>query len=231
MSEKSRLINKLITNKTTRHAYIWSKVTTNVASQIRALRRRRANMTQQTLAQEVEMKQSRISAMERPGTRFNIETLVRLAAAFKVGLVVKFVPFSEMLKWENGYSQDAFNPQTIDKDTDFQRQVSHAVAAVAQVLNAEVLSTEAAQEIQFDFTPSRSQAAILEPSQFGLNCLPLGTSVVAQPQVLRLVQNYTKTGEAELPLPPAEWSAKWLALEMDTSILENRAPIFDQRVN
>lgn len=119
MSEKSRLINKLVTNKTTRQAYIRSKVSTSVASQIRALRRRRAHMTQQALAREVEMRQSRISAMERPGTRFNIETLVRLASAFKVGLVVKFTSFSEMLKWENAFSQDAFNVQTIDKDSDF----------------------------------------------------------------------------------------------------------------
>jgi transcriptional regulator with XRE-family HTH domain len=76
-------------------------------------------MTQQALAQEVEMKQSRISAMERPGTRFNIETLVRLASIFQVGLVVKFVSFSEMLKWENSFSQDEFNVQRIDSDAEF----------------------------------------------------------------------------------------------------------------
>jgi hypothetical protein len=74
------------------------------------------------------MKQSRISAAETPGAvNFNLETLVRLAAALKVGLVVKFVSFSEMLKWENGYDQDAFDPLTIDKDADFQRKESPAV--------------------------------------------------------------------------------------------------------
>ena len=49
-----------------------------------------------------------------------IETLSRLAAAFKVGLVVKFVPFSEMQHWENAYSQDEFHVTNIDKDLEFQ---------------------------------------------------------------------------------------------------------------
>ena len=66
------------------------------------------------------MKQSRISAMETPGkTNFNLETLVSLAATFRVGLVVKFVPFSGMLKWENEFSQDAFTVTQIDDDAQF----------------------------------------------------------------------------------------------------------------
>jgi hypothetical protein len=59
--------------------------------------------------------------METPGAvNFNLDTLVRVASALKVGLVVKFVPFSEMLRWENEFSQDSFNPVTIDRDSDFQ---------------------------------------------------------------------------------------------------------------
>jgi transcriptional regulator with XRE-family HTH domain len=78
-------------------------------------------MSQPALAAESGMKQSRISAMEQPGrTNFNLETLVRMAATFKVGLVVKFVPFSEMLRWENGFNQDEFNPPTIEDDIQFQ---------------------------------------------------------------------------------------------------------------
>jgi transcriptional regulator with XRE-family HTH domain len=77
-------------------------------------------MTQKQLAALADMAQPRISAMERPGeTTFNIDTLVRLAAAFDVGLRVEFVPFSEMLDWENGFSQDAFNPTPIKRDSRF----------------------------------------------------------------------------------------------------------------
>ena len=89
-------------------------------SQIRALRRRR-NMTQEMLADVTGMKQSRISAVERPGELLSVDTLIRLASAFKVGLIVKFVPFSEMLKWENSFCQDSYDATRIDQDEEFLR--------------------------------------------------------------------------------------------------------------
>ena len=80
-------------------------------------------MKQEELANEAEMLQPRISAMERPGaTKFNLETLIRVAAAFKVGLIVKFAPLSEMLKWENEFGQDTFNVVNIDEDLEFQKE-------------------------------------------------------------------------------------------------------------
>jgi transcriptional regulator with XRE-family HTH domain len=75
---------------------------------------------QADLAKAARLHQSRISMFETPGAaNMTIETLARLAAAFKVGLVVKFVPFSEMLAWENHFSQDSFNVVKIDVDQDF----------------------------------------------------------------------------------------------------------------
>src|SRR5260370_41604063 len=101
MNERSKLINNLLSERDYRANYIRAKLDVLVPSQLRALRLRR-DLTQPILAEQAGMKQSRISAMETPGrTNFNLETLVRLAATFKVGLVVKFVPFSAMLRWEN----------------------------------------------------------------------------------------------------------------------------------
>ena len=72
------------------------------------------------MGEKAGMRQARISAMERPGeAKFNIDTLVRLAAALKVGLSVRFVSFSEMLQWENNFSQDEFNIKKIDEDFKF----------------------------------------------------------------------------------------------------------------
>jgi transcriptional regulator with XRE-family HTH domain len=123
MSDKFQLIDKLEKNRVSRESYTRSKVSVSVPSQIRALRRRR-KLTQQELAQEADMKQSRISAIERPGTQLNIDTLIRVAAAFKVGLIVKFAPFSEMLEWENGFSQDSFNAVEVERDWKFGRRVT-----------------------------------------------------------------------------------------------------------
>ncbi|TRZ51266.1 XRE family transcriptional regulator [bacterium] len=116
---RSEQISKLKKDHIFRASYIRAKLNVNLASQIRALRLRR-RMTQALLAQEAGMKQSRISATEQPGaTKFNIETLIRLASAFKVGLIVKFAPFSEMLAWENSFKQDNFDVLTIDRDQRF----------------------------------------------------------------------------------------------------------------
>src|SRR5687767_14990650 len=101
VSDRSNLISRLLVDGDYRASYIRSKLDVLIPSQIRALR---GEMTQKELGKAAEMKQSRISAMETPGAvNFNLETLVRLASTFKVGMVVKFVPFSEMLGWENQY--------------------------------------------------------------------------------------------------------------------------------
>jgi len=118
VSERSQLINKLKNSFSSRVAYTRATTSINVASQIKALRRRR-KMTQEELSKLVSTGQPRISAMERPGELLTVDTLVKLASAFGVGLMVKFVPFSEMLNWENSYRQDSFDATSIEKDTEF----------------------------------------------------------------------------------------------------------------
>jgi hypothetical protein len=47
---------------------------------------------------------------ETPGeANITLETLAKIAAGLRVGVVVKFVPFHEMLRWENSFSPDTFN--------------------------------------------------------------------------------------------------------------------------
>lgn len=119
MSERSKLISKLLTDRKARFAYIRAKLGALVPSQIRALRLRSGMPRQADLAKLASMQQSRVSMLETPGANVTIETLASLAAVFKVGLVVKFVPFSEMLKWENSFSQDSFSVLPLNDDTDF----------------------------------------------------------------------------------------------------------------
>lgn len=120
MNERSNLISKMKTDKGARLAYIKGKLAVFIPSQIRALRLG-SNMSRQAdLAEEVEMQQSRISMFESPGTtNFTIDTLARLAAVFRVGLLVKFVPLSKMLQEDNTFSQDTFNVLKIENDKEF----------------------------------------------------------------------------------------------------------------
>jgi transcriptional regulator with XRE-family HTH domain len=149
MSERSKRISNLLSSGTSRASYIRAKLNVLIPSQIRALRLRRENMTQKELAELAQMAQPRISAMERPGaTKFNIETLVRLASAFKVGLRVEFVPFSEMLNWENEFSQDEFDATVIDRDTRF----LHPSAVVDLHAGTAPISQEVLTVARFNFT-------------------------------------------------------------------------------
>jgi transcriptional regulator with XRE-family HTH domain len=120
MNERSNLISRLRTSIDIRTAYIKAKLGVLVPSQIRALRSNSDMPRQSDLAKAAGLHQSRISMFETPGAaNMTIETLSRLAAAFKVGLIVKFVPMSEMLRWENQYSQDSFAVASLDHDYDF----------------------------------------------------------------------------------------------------------------
>jgi transcriptional regulator with XRE-family HTH domain len=119
LREKSQLLDRLQKSRDSRATYIRAKVATLISAQLHALRLKQ-RWTQLQFAHQVDMKQSRVSAMEQPGAvNFNLETLIRSAATFGVGLTVKFVSFSEMLSWENNFDQDAFRPARIYEDRAF----------------------------------------------------------------------------------------------------------------
>lgn len=148
MSERSNTISRLIESADFRASYLRAKLNINIPSQIHALRRRQ-DLTQVAFAEEAGMKQSRISAMERPGeTKFNLETLIRVAAAFKVGLIVRFAPFSDVLRWENGFSQDDFDVLKIDDDAEFLAPTDAVAHAGSVPAEAFALLTKAFELIQ-----------------------------------------------------------------------------------
>lgn len=156
MSERSQLISRLIKNRATRESYIGAKLKVLIPSQIRALRLKSQTPRQEDLAKEAQMRQSRISAMETPGAvNFNLETLVRIASALKVGLIVKFASFSEMLAWENEFSQDVFDPITIDVDPNFS-----AKASLGPVQSLDI-AVEQTQELGLTQPPAIGAAAEL----------------------------------------------------------------------
>jgi transcriptional regulator with XRE-family HTH domain len=111
----AKLIEKL-QNKDYRDAFISSQININLPFQIRALREKR-EWTQGKLAKRARMLQPRISAMETPGKgNLKLETLQRIASAFDVGLIVRFIPFSEMVAWVEGFSPDSFKVPSFEED-------------------------------------------------------------------------------------------------------------------
>lgn len=90
---------KKMRRKAYRDAFVSSHVSETVAAQI-ALLRAEQGWTQTEFGAKTGMKQSRISALEDPNNEnHEIATLKRIASAFDVGLTVRFVPYSEIVKW------------------------------------------------------------------------------------------------------------------------------------
>jgi len=118
MERKKKLIEKL-KNKEYRDAFVSEHVDTGIPFQIKALRNQR-HWTQQDLAKRTGMKQARISKLEDPDySRFTLATLKKLASAFDVGLVVRYVPVSELVEWELNLSSEALKAVSFDQDAYF----------------------------------------------------------------------------------------------------------------
>jgi transcriptional regulator with XRE-family HTH domain len=96
------LIKRLRRSRKVREQFVESHISKGIAFQVRATRDR-LGWKQDRLASEVGMTQNAISRLESPEYgKPTITTLKRLAAALDVGLVVHFVPFSQMIDWVSG---------------------------------------------------------------------------------------------------------------------------------
>jgi len=96
------LIRRLRRGRDARAQFVSSHVDKTIAFQLRAIRNEQ-DLSQEQLAEMVEMNQNAISRLESEWYgKATISTLKRLAAALDVALVVRFVPFSQLIDWVSG---------------------------------------------------------------------------------------------------------------------------------
>lgn len=140
-NERSDRISRLLKSHKSRASYIKSKLAVLVPAQIKALRLKSTNPTmpkQSDLGRESGMHQSRISMFETPGAaNITLDTLSKIAAGLRCGLIVEFVPFSEMLRRENSFSPDTFRVTRLEDDAEF---VNPGTAASSQYLGNQIMS-------------------------------------------------------------------------------------------
>ena len=119
MKISKRLIAEM-KNKEYRDAFVSEHIDTGIPFQVRALREQRG-LTQKGLAERAGMKQERISAIENPNYKnaFTLSTLKRLASAFNIALIVRFVPISQLVKWELNLSSETLRAVNFDEDPYF----------------------------------------------------------------------------------------------------------------
>ena len=104
---------KALADKAYRHAYAAAHVGDYLAMQIHSMRSR-SGWTQKRLADESGNTQPQISNWEASCEGVNLSSLHKLAAAFDVALIVKFVPFSQLARETIGARADSMIPSFDD---------------------------------------------------------------------------------------------------------------------
>jgi transcriptional regulator with XRE-family HTH domain len=132
-----------------RRGFVEGHATDTIAFQLRALRKAR-DLDQREVGERLgnPKLQPMISRYENPDYgRYSIKTLLELAAAFDVALIVRFAPYSELVEWDFASSPAQLAPPAFADDKrlaeitaevhcaiDEQATYQQACAGLAQVL-------------------------------------------------------------------------------------------------
>jgi len=110
---KINLIKKLRESRKARDAYVYEHVRNGIPFQIRALRKDR-DWSQQDLAAAAKTSRTVITRIEDPNYgKLSLKTLLAIASAFNVALLVKFVPFSRLLREYEDVSWQALGAKSV----------------------------------------------------------------------------------------------------------------------
>ncbi len=123
-----RELYKKLKSKEYRDGFVAAYIQDTVPFQIRALREQRG-WYQRDLARALDVSQPAVAQYESPERALNLTTLQRVASAFDVALIVRFVPFSELARWAMGLSASSLGVEGFDHDRGFMERQS------ANVLN------------------------------------------------------------------------------------------------
>ena len=99
-----------------RHEFVSEHVIEGLAFQINLIRQARG-WTQEELAKRCDMAQESISRLEDPNYgRYSLKTLKRLARAFDVALLVRFVSFGELGEWTVNLTPQKLKPPSYEEE-------------------------------------------------------------------------------------------------------------------
>jgi transcriptional regulator with XRE-family HTH domain len=108
------LLERIRSSRDARIRFVESNVDKKLAFQIRSLR---GDLSQQQMQEKVGIKQQVISRLENPYYgKATISTLKRIAAAFDVGLIVEFVPFSQLVNRVAGLTPEDMPPPSFEEE-------------------------------------------------------------------------------------------------------------------
>lgn len=130
MNSKHEQLWKRLSDPDFRRQFINAHVDEGIAFQIRSLRINNKKQTQPELAQELGVRQPLVSSWENPAYgKYSLNTLKKLAKAFDVGLLVRFVPFSTLVDRTINLTTDVIAPPSFGKEEHYHVAASASTAS------------------------------------------------------------------------------------------------------
>lgn len=129
---KIRTTKRLAKSKAHRDAFVSAHIKEGLSFQIRALRKQR-KWNQKKLGELAGFNQSKISDFENPNylSDLNLDTVKRLASAFDVALVIRFVSFGEQISWVSDLIPGSLEVFSFENDPQCQAWLQIASSASA----------------------------------------------------------------------------------------------------
>jgi transcriptional regulator with XRE-family HTH domain len=138
LNSKKSLIRRLRKGRHVRTRFVESHLDKKLAFQIRSLR---GDLSQEEMEKRTGIKQQAISRLENPYYgKATLTTLKKIAAANDVGLLVEFVPYSELINRVSGtpYVERGYRPETMNVPS-FEEEEKERVFDAQTGLSATIL--------------------------------------------------------------------------------------------
>jgi len=185
---KKTLTKKLLQSKKFREAYVFEHIKRHIPFQVRTMRTER-EWSQAQAGEAIGKPQNVISRLESPAYgKLTLQTLLDIANGFDVGLLIKFVPLSRLVKEYEDVSFEALSAKSVSDEREVQRLNEWAEERVEPVTANAIETSEAsiAPVNAFQLLHGAGQSTPIQPK---LRVMYL-TDIQAQPTP----ENYPMAG-------------------------------------
>ncbi len=162
---KIRTTKRLAKSKAHRDAFVSAHIKEALSFQIRALRKQR-KWTQKKLGEMAGFKQSKISDFENPNypSDLSLDTVKRLASAFDVVLVVRFVSFGDQISWVSDLVPGSLEVVSFSDDSQCQRWLQ-IISSASAVMPTRALVVSRSNLVADNSTASEIQVQMIHNPQ------------------------------------------------------------------
>lgn len=163
-------LREKLKGKEYRDAFVKAHIETGVPFQVRAIREQR-RMSQERLATLLGTSQPGVARIESPDRRLDLKTLMRVASAFDVALVVRFVPFGELAGWVENLSAEALRVPSFAEEQESTGKAEVENVSKVQTFGGASIVTMGVAKLHVIGTPGHATKRFLaaQPSHTGTN--------------------------------------------------------------